>query len=114
MPSYDTQLDARVFTLAADLLDHRGLLRTTDRECGIWYAHQFPVTDPRRRKGRTSTVGAVASACVHLDDIAAETRYLARLRDFAGVRVVPLIENGRTPAQVADLLRSCARTVTES
>lgn len=92
--------------MAAMILDERGLLRTKDWECGIWHRHQLPRSDPR--KGRTSTVGAIGSACVHLDHIADETHYLEYLRHFAGVRVAPLVETGRKLPELVALLQACA------
>lgn len=107
-------LDPGVFALAADLLEHRGLLRTTATECGIWYAHQLAVSDPRRRRGRSSTVGAVASSCVHRNCIADEVRYLEHLRVWAGVRLVALVEEGRTGPEIVALLRACAAGTLDS
>lgn len=107
------RLDTAVYALAADLLEHRGLLRTTGTECGIWYAHQLGVTDPRRKKGRTSTVGAVASACVRLDRIADEVAHLRHLGEFAGVKLVALVEDGRKQHEVVELLRECAARLSD-
>jgi hypothetical protein len=95
-----------VFALAADILEHRGLMRLRAHEIGIWHRHQLPASDTR--KGRTTTVGAIASACVHLDRIRAEVDHLAHFRRYAGVDYVAQVEDGRDTAAVVALLRRCA------
>ena len=100
-------LDPEVFRLAADLLEDRGLLKLKDHEWGVWYHHQLAASDSR--KGRTSTVGAIRSACVHQDQIPNIIAHLRAFGRFAGVEYVAQVEAGRaTAADVAEMLRACA------
>jgi hypothetical protein len=96
-----------VYLIAADLVEHRGLLRLKGWEMGIWHGHQLPGTDTR--KGRITTVGAIGSGCVHTDCIRAEVAHLAFFRRFAGVEFVAQVEEGRDAGDVAELLRDCAQ-----
>lgn len=95
-----------VYLIAADLLEHRGLLRLRASEMGIWHRHQLPTTDTR--KGRITTVGAIGSACVHTDCIRDEVAHLVFFHRFAGVGFVAQVEEGRDVADVVALLRACA------
>lgn len=95
-----------VYLIAADLLEHRGLLRLRAGEMGIWHRHQLPATDTR--KGRITTVGAIGSACVHADCIRDEVAHLVFFHRFAGVDFVAQVEEGRDVADVVALLRACA------
>jgi hypothetical protein len=96
-----------VYLIAADLMEHRGLLKLRGSEMGIWHGHQLPVTDTR--KGRITTVGAIGSACVHADCIRDEVAHLAFFHRFAGIEFVAQVEDGRDTAGVVELLRACAR-----
>lgn len=95
-----------VYLIASDLLEHRGLLRLRGTETGIWHGHQLAATDTR--KGRITTVGAIGSACVHADCIRDEVAHLRFFHEFAEVEFTAQVEEGRTAAGVAELLRACA------
>jgi hypothetical protein len=95
-----------VYLIAADLLEHRGLLKLRGSETGIWHGHQLPATDTR--KGRITTVGAIGSACVHVDCIRDEVAHLVFFHRFAGVEFVAQVEDGHDTASVVELLRACA------
>ncbi len=96
-----------VYLIAADLLEYRGLMRLRGYEMGIWYRHQLPATDTR--KGRTTTVGAILSGCVHADCIGAAVEHLANFRLYAGVDFVAQVEDGHDAHEIAEILRVCAR-----